>query len=575
MVDKNVLLDRMRFKMSYKIVRGDVMTLEEMRFFYEATLLICGSLDIDTVLGRCFSYLKGFFPLNTMLMCIYKPETGTVHTIAMETDSDVRRIEEPIQLSGAARREIERIFAVVPDSDIRAGAKSAIFNVPVGGTIANRYNKVTIHKDISQDIVGREVLPALGLSRGSDMVLHLKMEGEMLGAVVVTADGIDRYQPAQARLYGLLHDPFAIAMSNAFRYREMRQLKDLLKEDNRYLHHELHRISGEDIIGEKFGLADVMDMVHQVAPLDSHVLLLGETGVGKEVVANAVHYASPRRNGPLIKVNCGAIPEMLLDSELFGHERGAFTGAIARKRGRFERADTGTIFLDEIGELPFAAQVRLLRVMQTREIERVGGSQSVPVNIRIIAATHRDLAAMARTGEFREDLWFRLNVFPITIPPLRHRKADIPALVNHFIERKAREMKLRYQPVPAPGALERLQGYDWPGNVRELENIVERELIRSQRFGSNQPLPFIDVAVPSMLSPSPAISPETENSLTLDMVDRAHIGCVLQICGGKVQGKDGAAAILGLHPSTLRNKMRKLGVVFGRERKVNCCDYQE
>lgn len=542
------------------------MTPAEMRFFCEATLLICGSLDIDTVLERCFRYLKGVFPLNTMLMCIYKPDTGAIHTIAMETDSAARRIDAPIRLSAAARREIERLFEVLPDNRIAAGKKSAVFNEPVRDAVVNGHSKVMIHKDVARDIIGREVLPALGVSRVSDMVLHLKMEGEMLGVVAVLANGIDRYRPDQAGLYGLLHDPFAIALSNALRYREMHELKELLREDNRYLHHELHRISGEDIIGEKFGLSDVMEMVHQVAPLDSNVLLLGETGVGKEVIANAVHYASPRRNGPLIKVNCGAIPEMLLDSELFGHEKGAFTGAVARKRGRFERADTGTIFLDEIGELPLSAQVRLLRVMQTREIERVGGSQSVPVSIRIIAATHRDLAAMVRSGEFREDLWFRLNVFPITLPPLRLRKADIPALVHYFIERKAREMKLRYQPVPAPGALERLQAYDWPGNVRELENAVERELIRSQRFGPDTPLLFNDVVAPPLFSPSSVISPETEKFLTLDDVDRAYIKRALQTCGGKVQGKNGAASILGIHPSTLRNKMRKLKISFGRNR---------
>jgi transcriptional regulator with GAF, ATPase, and Fis domain len=541
------------------------MTLEEMRFFHEATLLICGSLDIDTVLRRCFTYLKGFFPLNTMMMSIYKIETGAIHTIAMESDSDVVPIDAPIRLSAAARGEIERLFALVPDS-VGDGPQSAVFNASVSGTIANSYDKVVIHKDAAKDIIGEEVLSVHGVSRVSDMVLHLKMEGEMLGVVAAIANGIDRYRPAQAQLFGLLHDPFAIAMSNALRYREMSQLKDLLKEDNRYLHHELHRISGDDIIGAKFGLADAMEMVHQVAPLDSHVLLLGETGVGKEVIANAVHYASPRRNGPLIKVNCGAIPEMLLDSELFGHEKGAFTGAVARKRGRFERADTGTIFLDEIGELPLAAQVRLLRVMQTREIERVGGSQPVPVNIRIIAATHRDLPGMIRAGRFREDLWFRLNVFPITIPPLRHRKADIPALAHHFIERKVREMKLSYLPVPAPGAFERLQGYDWPGNVRELENAVERELIRCQRFGSDRPLPFVDVPAPPVSSPSSPPAIKTTTPLTLDDNNRHHIEHVLKMTGGKVQGKDGAAALLGLHPSTLRNKMRKLGVVFGRGR---------
>ena len=217
----------------------------------------------------------------------------------------------------------------------------------------------------------------------------------------------------------------------------------MLADDNRYLYDELRSVSGDEIIGSDFGLKTVMEMVRQVAPLDSPVLLLGETGTGKEVIANAIHYSSPRKDGPFIKVNCGAIPETLLDSELFGHEKGAFTGAISQKRGRFERADKGTIFLDEIGELPLQAQVRLLSVLQTREIERVGGTSPIPVDIRIISATHRDLEEMIASRRFREDLWFRLNVFPITIPPLRQRREDIPALLHHLMERKSRELSSR------------------------------------------------------------------------------------------------------------------------------------
>jgi len=307
-----------------------------------------------------------------------------------------------------------------------------------------------------------------------------------------------------------------------------------------------------------------MEQVRQVTPLNSQVLLLGETGVGKEVIANAIHYSSPRSNGPLIKVNCGAIPENLLDSELFGHEKGAFTGALAKKRGRFERAHTGTIFLDEIGDLPLAAQVRLLRVLETREIERVGGSETISVDVRIIAATNRNLSQMVQTKEFREDLWFRLNVFPITIPPLRLRKADIPALVNYFIERKVREMKLKYRPVSAPKEMERLQHYDWPGNVRELENTVERELIRQQVKGPNDPLRFQNFDDISAVSVSAEPLFDAENLLKLDEITRIHICRIMEKTNGKIQGDKGAAAILGLHPSTLRHRMRKLGISFGR-----------
>jgi transcriptional regulator with GAF, ATPase, and Fis domain len=265
----------------------------------------------------------------------------------------------------------------------------------------------------------------------------------------------------------------------------------------------------------------------------------------------------------LIKVNCGAIPEALLDSELFGHEKGAFTGAISQKRGRFERANKGTIFLDEIGELPAQAQVRLLRVLQTKEIERVGGTTSIPVGVRIISATNRNLQEMVVTGRFREDLWFRLNVFPIMIPPLRQRREDIPALVHHFLDRKSNELKLTERPVLAPGALERLMGHDWPGNVRELENLIERALIQSR----GDMLSFETLSAPQV----PVGREVTHASgsdfalLSLDKINAQHIRQALEVAGGKINGPGGAAQILGLHPNTLRARMNKLGIPYGRK----------
>jgi DNA-binding NtrC family response regulator len=346
------------------------------------------------------------------------------------------------------------------------------------------------------------------------------------------------------------------------RHLEVLRLKDMLADDNRYLFAELRSALGEEIVGADFGLKDVMRMVRQVAPLDSPVLLLGETGTGKEVIANAIHYSSPRKDGPFIKVNCGAIPETLLDSELFGHEKGAFTGAISQKRGRFERADRGTIFLDEIGELPAQAQVRLLRVLQTKEIERVGGTSPIVVDIRIISATHRDLQEMIASGRFREDLWFRLNVFPITIPPLRQRREDIPALLHHLMERKSKELKLAERPELAPGVLDRFMAYDWPGNVRELENLIERALIQS-RGGALSFETLFETQIPASHE---VIRGEGQNStlLSLDEMTVQHIRQALQMAGGKINGPGGAAQLLGLHPNTLRTKMSKLGIPYGR-----------
>lgn len=328
--------------------------------------------------------------------------------------------------------------------------------------------------------------------------------------------------------------------------------------------------SAVDVIGAEHGLKDVIELCAQVAPLTTPVLLLGETGVGKEVLMKSIHQASPRKDGPLVTVNCGAIPESLLDSELFGHERDAFTGASGQKRGYFERAHHGTIFLDEIGELPLQAQVRLLRVLQEKEIERVGGSRAIPVDIRVMVATHRNLAERVAAGQFREDLWFRINVFPIVIPPLRQRKEDIPAFVRYFIDCKAKEMNLPGNVSLAPGAIESLQAYDWPGNVRELQNLVERALIQS---GAG-PLHF-DTLLPSLSPPQMEQSsvPQQEPLMTLDEVNSQYIRHVLHLTNGKISGSDGAAELLRFHPNTLRKRMDKLHIPYKRKSAANRPDH--
>nr|WP_303649926.1 sigma-54 dependent transcriptional regulator [Desulfobotulus pelophilus] len=335
----------------------------------------------------------------------------------------------------------------------------------------------------------------------------------------------------------------------------------MLEEDNRYLHKELRHISGDRIIGSDFGLREVMQMVRQVAPLESPVLLLGETGTGKELLANALHAASPRHSGPFVKVNCGGLPEGLIDSELFGHEKGAFTGAVALKKGRFERADGGTLFLDEVAELPLGAQVRLLRVLQSREIERVGGTETIPVNVRIISATHRNLEQMVKEGGFREDLWFRLNVFPIMIPPLRQRNQDIPALLEYLVARKCKEMKITRKVHIPEGTMEFLRQHSWPGNIRELQNLVERGLIQSQARASGTAVLVLDMPrIPSLRPVMKNPDSSDEPILSFDDAAGRHIRRALEKTHGKIMGEDGAAALLGLHPSTLRGKMRKLGI---------------
>jgi DNA-binding NtrC family response regulator len=311
--------------------------------------------------------------------------------------------------------------------------------------------------------------------------------------------------------------------------------------------------SGRSMIGDSPALRRVLEQIDRVAPTDSTVLIQGETGTGKELVARAIHERSSRRERELVKINCAALPRELVESELFGHEKGSFTGATQQRRGRFEIADGGTLFLDEIGELPLEAQAKLLRVLQEREFERVGGVQTLRVDVRIIAATNRDLQSHVAASKFRSDLYFRLNVFPISVPPLRDRREDIPRLVERLAATAARRMGRPFTSVSA-GFLERARAYDWPGNIRELENLVERALIMSNDGTLEaQHLSFgLDNASGSV-NPLPT-------SATLEDLERAHIQSMLTQTGWRIEGERGAAALLGLNPSTLRGRIRKLGI---------------
>jgi transcriptional regulator with GAF, ATPase, and Fis domain len=311
-----------------------------------------------------------------------------------------------------------------------------------------------------------------------------------------------------------------------------------------------------------------MSLVTRVAPSEAPVLVMGETGVGKEGVACNIHERSSRRAGPLIKVNCGAIPSELVDSELFGHERGSFTGAIAARKGWFERADRGTLFLDEVGELPPAAQVRLLRVMQDGTFERVGGQRTLTVSVRVIAATHRDLSGMVRNGRFRRDLWYRLSIFPLEIPALRDRRDDIPALATCFAGYFS-ERLLGLRLTPTEQDLTQLINYPWPGNVRELAAVIERATL----LGGGRQLCIREALevgaqqhhVPSFKAPAPTSNPsDAVRSLETVMIE--HIERALQATGGRIEGLKGAGALLGLNPHTLRAKMRKLGIDWSRFR---------
>lgn len=511
------------------------MHVDEKEFFREVTLRICGYLEIEEGLRACLEYLARYMPAD----CIYLQRN--------EHELSAMRV-----VARARRDKGERISILAPYTQDARQDMAESMKLFFDGKLPDLF---VINKP-GEDPVTRCMLEALGEPPSSVMSLPLVIGGQMVGSLALIAEGDDRFTEEHAKLYATLKEPFFAAMSNTLQHQEIVRFKEMLADDNRYLRRELKRIAGDRIVGEDFGLKNVMEMVRQVSTLNSPVLLLGETGVGKDVIANAIHYSSPRGDGPFIKVNCGAIPETLMDSELFGHEKGAFTGALSKKRGRFERANGGTIFLDEIAELPPPAQVRLLRVLQSREIERVGGSETIKVDIRVIAATHRNLENMIRSERFREDLWFRLNVFPIIIPPLRQRKEDIPALVHHFIERKSVELKLPGVPAPAPGIIEYLTAYNWPGNIRELENVIERALILN-RTG---PLDFKGLLAGQPDQGPTASAAESEVFPKLDEIMSLHINRALQITSGRIHGPGGAAELLGINPSTLRSRMKKLGI---------------
>jgi len=371
-----------------------------------------------------------------------------------------------------------------------------------------------------------------------------------IGTLGVTSVHPDRYSEQDAELLVEIAKQVAMAIDNMLAYEEIAQLKVQLEEENLYLQEEIkaeHNFG--NIVGQSPAFTRVLKAVETVAPTDATVLLLGETGTGKELIARALHDLSPRKDRALVRVNCAALPAGLIESELFGHERGAFTGALARKIGRFELADGGTILLDEIGDLPPDLQAKLLRVLQEGEFERVGSTSTLKVDVRVIAATHRDLKKASLEGTFRPDLYYRLSVFPISIPPLRERKGDISLLVKHFVMKYTIKLGKRVETIPEK-TMNALLGYPWPGNVRELENVIERAVIVS--MGSQLEL--------GEWLPKPSVPQTGARILMLEELEREHIIKTLELTGWRVSGERGAAKLLGLKPTTLDARMKKLGI---------------
>ncbi len=401
----------------------------------------------------------------------------------------------------------------------------------------------------------------------------LQRENELIGLLLFVAKPGERFSRRHEELAAVLADPFSLVLENDRRLRVLAAQRDAAEADRQSLLSRLGRKELVDtIVGAKEGLAGVLERVELVARSDAPVLIFGETGTGKELIARVIHQRSPRAAGPIHRVNCGAVPPDLIDAELFGHERGAFTGAEQQRKGWFERADGGTLFLDEIGELPLAAQVRLLRILQDGWLERVGGQQPLHVDVRIVAATHRDLARMVAEGQFREDLWYRMAVFPILLPPLRERRGDIPDLARHFASRAAIRFGLP-EVVPTDDDFRMLCDYDWPGNVRELGTVIDRaailgngvalEVAKALGSGGNTVMLRANRAAETSSGPEPEAAAAMES---LDAAIRRHIERALTAARGKVEGPRGAAELLSINPHTLRSKMRKLGIDWRRFR---------
>jgi formate hydrogenlyase transcriptional activator len=407
----------------------------------------------------------------------------------------------------------------------------------------------------------------------SYVVVPLIVRGRSIGTLAVASTTPDRYSAEDAKFLQEVANQVALAVENMKAYEEIATLKARLERENVYLQEEIRRDHNfVEMVGNSPALLAVLRRVEQVATTDSTVLISGETGTGKELIARAIHSRSSRRERPLVKVNCAAISAGLVESELFGHVKGAFTGAIERRVGRFELADRGTIFLDEVGELPPETQVKLLRVLQEQEFEPVGSSRTIHVDVRVIAATNRDLEDAVHAGRFRADLFYRLNVVPLAVPPLRERRADIPQLAMFFLSQCAKKFGRRIDTI-APATVDRLVQYPWPGNIRELQNVIERATVLCEglELELDQDLvPTMAATSTGSASPKPTSQPaptagslsgETPSRLlTLEEMERAHIEAVLEQTGGLIEGPNGAARVLAIHPNTLRSRMEKLGV---------------
>lgn len=487
---------------------------------------LLANMDVHKMLEAFSASIRAVIPHDAATLGVYNGDSGTLL----------------VQFLGAGE----------------SGERLGSLRVPVDGSPAGRAFRsrepVVLENLSAPDLTveGVQHLTTLGMKSGC--WVPLIYQGEAIGALAVSSLHEAAFTLRDAEMLSELADQVAMAVNNAQVFRQVEEVRDRLNQEKQYLEEEINLENRfEDIVGESTGLRQVLKQIETVAPTDATVLIQGETGTGKELLARAIHRLSNRSERTFIKLNCAAIPAGLLESELFGHEKGAFTGAIARKMGRLELAHEGTLFLDEVGEMPLELQPKLLRALQEREIERLGGTRPISVNVRLIAATNRDLGQMVQEKTFRADLFYRLKVFPIFAPPLRERASDIPYLVRHFVDMHSRRMGKEIVTIP-DATMDALMKWKWPGNIRELENLLERAVILTKG-------PVLYVPLAELEAPLEDDEEEDDGETpTLHAAERDHILKVLRECKGLIGGPDGAAARLGLKRTTLNSKLKKLGI---------------
>ena len=515
-------------------------TAERYRTLLEINNAIITHLTRDALLHSVSETLRRIVPFDRAAFTLYNPARETFRYLAMEGP-----LPSEYFRAGLEFHRTETIAARVFDEQC-----------PV------------LRRDLEneQQYPNDRRLVAEGFK--ADCLVPLIVGGRSIGTLNVASRTRGQYAEEDMELLQELANQIALAVENMQSYEEIAALKARLEKENLYLQEEIRTEHNfEEVVGGSPALLAVLRKLEQVAPTDSTVLISGETGTGKELIARAIHARSPRKNRPLVKVNCSAISAGLVESELFGHVKGAFTGAIERRIGRFELADGGTIFLDEVGELPLETQVKLLRVLQEHEFEPVGTSRPLRVDVRVIAATNRRLKEAVATGGFRSDLFYRLNVFPLEVPPLRDRRSDIPQLAMFFLFHYAKKLGKHMEGI-SQDAMDQLAGYAWPGNVRELQNVMERAVIlaRAPMLGSEPDLASMlstgEFRLPSRgaAESGQAAKPAASTFATLKEVERDHILAALKQTAGVVEGPKGAARMLNLHPNTLRHRMDKLGI---------------